>query len=1543
MNPSLTLGGPGSGNFGHEGRPGQIGGSGDQNFSTFADASRAARAASLSSKVSHSVRKNSDGSFTVVSSKLKSSPEPVTAKQRREENWKRINQRRAEQAQTDMENYQKGMEAKGIVSVPIDPTKETAVSRAADRYIREAQQANERAVEDPSRREAAAKSNRWAAQQCKRAASSLEEAGLTERAQHYREEAKRLVRQQNAHMRKAEGAAPSEVDQLRSSAEKAISAVRGKKIDHDTYEQFRRAYLVTEQAANAFASAKLPKKAEYYRRLSKQFKNQVFDFSPPSELGKSIGKHIVNKFKTGRVGNKVYRLSSEQQYDIPIELNDVPLELGEGNWITINGTHVLIHEGESKDEAAARFVSSKKSESQVKKGMRGATASDLRRAAHTQVGYKGQVNKGRQKEAFERQQKRQSKSESGDKPASYFHKKAADMEKAAKTPAEKRAAAAARDFANKASKLEGKGKEKPEGTKRSVPPPRQPGGSPFKKGVKPIAEKGKKKEEEQEEGKKRVGGKSAGRKMEEKGHKAAGHGGSLLRSIQSHGGGHRAMGGGGGGYGMRGMGGGGYLPTGRKKKRGGRVSLHKLGKSHRLSLNLEEDHEGQFMIDVGPTSPALVLSEKRTIDGKPVQRFRKEIIRCGKFTKAKDNVNFEVTPSSLNHWVATFNQMKQNGVKVYFPAGHTNKPEANRGWWDKLEVGPSKADPNVPALYGEVDAIGEDGIGLIGRTDVSLYSPPELVDGQGNRYDRPIVHIAACTDPVIPGLGEWESVAASLTPWNPEDEEAELQLAQNDAQPLLEVLAVLLAQRQNYHSSHWATSGKDFYEYHLLFERLYNSVAFQIDTLGEKVVAASGGDAVDPAELNRKVQAYLDDWSSETDFVQRGIRSEEDLQEAIEVALDGASPGAENLLQQLADDHETNQYLLGSTKEDLATSLSLSQEELLLAARDKGNRCEDCGRRLVDGLCPVCDEEEEEDEDDDDMEYSLAGEWEEEEHPRGEGGRFASKGSGDRLEYMTAKKGGDRTAEWDRKALQDALKTHKLAKDLLSDSQQMQAKVDEAMSLTKKAKTPEDHAKAGDAWKKIGDIYSAEFDKAADKFGTSNDWLRDPSVNKLASAADRASDLADRHLSVPRKIAGEKRYADLVATGDRFDRNLSIKERDRQARELLRTLNKDQLNRLGVMFGMSNAGQGKFTTPESVSETEEHYDTFNEEIRSWQKDLANFDKPKGRTNWGWADDLPEMIKYVQAGSPQKWKGKDVHSLSLSSEDLIEPTVEDRRLGAKAKHEFDKEGKNPASWVTDEAAWDKAKEQANKGDYDEDSYWAVVTHIYKNITGGEGYKGPRQSARKYNEARGTEAPFKKGKKLAASRETEFDSTQGSEDLELSQLPQGAEMNVANICNALGIPLYTVTAENAEELILGGITEMQEDFAEKQKTLSLSRESKPADPVVVGLVNENRTMKLNNLIEGGCISPAVGRELGKIFNDPTKLALSLSGGDDHFDIVVKILAQNQPVELKEKSGVQSLHGVVTLSQEGAEPENVLLKDAEEKRKKAKEQADQVAACR
>jgi hypothetical protein len=162
------------------------------------------------------------------------------------------------------------------------------------------------------------------------------------------------------------------------------------------------------------------------------------------------------------------------------------------------------------------------------------------------------------------------------------------------------------------------------------------------------------------------------------------------------------------------------------------------------------------------TSPGVAVGPARTApDGQPVRRFKKELIRVGEFFKASENLSFTVTPERIDHWAATFSRMAANGVKVPVPASHTSDPTLNKGW-----VASMSRQGN--SLMADIDLVG-DGITLAGTTDVSIYAVPEFIDGTGNEYTWPILHVALCTDPVVPGLAAFVPVAAShaggLRPW----------------------------------------------------------------------------------------------------------------------------------------------------------------------------------------------------------------------------------------------------------------------------------------------------------------------------------------------------------------------------------------------------------------------------------------------------------------------------------------------------------------------------------------------------------------------------------------------------------------------------------------------------------------------------------------------------------------------------------------------------------------------------------------------------------
>ena len=156
------------------------------------------------------------------------------------------------------------------------------------------------------------------------------------------------------------------------------------------------------------------------------------------------------------------------------------------------------------------------------------------------------------------------------------------------------------------------------------------------------------------------------------------------------------------------------------------------------------------------SDPALAINSQADSKGIPSRRFRKELIRTGQFCKQSEGVEFTVDQRTLEHWAATFSQMKNRGINVPVPSGHdkVDDPDANNGWVREMFVEGDR-------LVGVLELIGDEALKLAGTNDVSIFTLPEYTDSLNNEYKWPILHVALCTDPVIPGLGDFVPIAAS--------------------------------------------------------------------------------------------------------------------------------------------------------------------------------------------------------------------------------------------------------------------------------------------------------------------------------------------------------------------------------------------------------------------------------------------------------------------------------------------------------------------------------------------------------------------------------------------------------------------------------------------------------------------------------------------------------------------------------------------------------------------------------------------------------------
>jgi len=129
------------------------------------------------------------------------------------------------------------------------------------------------------------------------------------------------------------------------------------------------------------------------------------------------------------------------------------------------------------------------------------------------------------------------------------------------------------------------------------------------------------------------------------------------------------------------------------------------------------------------------------------------------------------------------------------------------------------------------------------------------------------------------------------------------------------LLAVLRAVHWSHWTSHWQASGNPSYGDHLLFERLYEGVEDEIDTLAEKIVGEFGPEAVAPVlQVQQSMLALIR--FDHPDPLVRALKLEESLQRILKRTYDliknqeGMSLGLDDYIMSIANSHETNLYLL---------------------------------------------------------------------------------------------------------------------------------------------------------------------------------------------------------------------------------------------------------------------------------------------------------------------------------------------------------------------------------------------------------------------------------------------------------------------------------------------------------------------------------------------------------------------------------------------------------------------------------------------------------
>lgn len=134
-------------------------------------------------------------------------------------------------------------------------------------------------------------------------------------------------------------------------------------------------------------------------------------------------------------------------------------------------------------------------------------------------------------------------------------------------------------------------------------------------------------------------------------------------------------------------------------------------------------------------------------------------------------------------------------------------------------------------------------------------------------------------------------------------------------QGLLAVLAILRASHHLYWTAHWQAKGNNFYDDHLLFERLYKGRLEEIDQVSEISVSLFGPGAVDAITTWEAARLVIDEFSRVDCLICNFITLEKSFQELIGKVLPLAKAeqpggGVENLLTTVAQTHLQNEYLL---------------------------------------------------------------------------------------------------------------------------------------------------------------------------------------------------------------------------------------------------------------------------------------------------------------------------------------------------------------------------------------------------------------------------------------------------------------------------------------------------------------------------------------------------------------------------------------------------------------------------------------------------------
>jgi hypothetical protein len=151
----------------------------------------------------------------------------------------------------------------------------------------------------------------------------------------------------------------------------------------------------------------------------------------------------------------------------------------------------------------------------------------------------------------------------------------------------------------------------------------------------------------------------------------------------------------------------------------------------------------------GPREVTLKIPE---LGGEVPRRFRKSVLRVGRFVDPETGEVTNFDRSDLEDLAAATNDWIESGHKVFFPSSGDRRDaydaKKNMGYWTSFTV---EGDD----LVAEVDVPDETIATKIGSTIVNVcpYLAYDVRSASGATYDEVIEYVAACTNVVMGGMG----------------------------------------------------------------------------------------------------------------------------------------------------------------------------------------------------------------------------------------------------------------------------------------------------------------------------------------------------------------------------------------------------------------------------------------------------------------------------------------------------------------------------------------------------------------------------------------------------------------------------------------------------------------------------------------------------------------------------------------------------------------------------------------------------------------------